>query len=181
MVLAVIQASSVFKTCLFSRDGFSLQGYEGPFRHEHSVSSIVKPQSPRGASPSGGACSQSAALESFQAAKWENADALSVSVFTYMRLKNTGVCQRKGNSGLCFHFVWLLLCLCLRFVYLFAYVQCCVVCLVGGLLLRHLEPANGQPVIQLGSLSSRVMPPWRGWHTLLERTLPGRSREARNS
>ncbi|KAM7391165.1 hypothetical protein PAMP_021874 [Pampus punctatissimus] len=31
---------------------------------------------------------------------------------------------------------------------------------VGGHSLGYLEPVNGQSVIQLGSLSSRVMPPW---------------------
>lgn len=52
---------------------------------------------------------------------------------------------------------------------------------VGGHSLRHLEPANSRSIIQLDSLSSRVMPPWWGWHTLLESTLPSRSHEARNT
>lgn len=65
MGCAASQAFSVMKTCLFGGDGFSLQGYEAAFRHECSVSSIVKPQSPRGASPSGAVCSQSSAFESF--------------------------------------------------------------------------------------------------------------------
>lgn len=98
----------------------------------------------------------------------------SSSVAGNKRLKNTVVCQRKGNSGLCFHFVWLLFCLWLHFVCFFAYVWCRVVGRVGGHSLRHLEPANSRSVIQPVSLSSRVMPPWRGWHTLVEHTLPGR-------
>lgn len=130
MLLAVSEASSVFKTCLFSGDGFSLQGYEGPFRHERSVSSIVKPHSPQGASPSSGACSQSAALESIQAAKWENADALSVSVFIYAAEKHCGV-PEKGQQwplfSFCLAFVLsvpsfcLLFCLCLMLRGLFSW------------------------------------------------------------
>lgn len=47
---------------------------------------------------------------------------------------------------------------------------------------RHfLQPAKHSSVIQLGSLSSRVMPPCWEWHTLLEHTLPDGSREARNT
>lgn len=52
---------------------------------------------------------------------------------------------------------------------------------VGGRRLRHLVPANGHSVIQPGSLSSRPKPPGWGWHTLVSRTLPGRSHEARNT
>lgn len=102
------------KTCLFRRDGYSLQGYQGAFRHEHAVSSIVKPQSPRGALPSGGAWSQSAAFEKPQLPS-ERTPMLSKcqcsqSAAGNERLKNTVVCQGEGQQ-------WSLFSFCLGFCF----------------------------------------------------------------
>ena len=175
------------KTCLFRRDGYSLQGYQGAFRHERSIS-IVKPQSPRSASPSGGACSQSAAFEKPQLPS-ERTPMLSQcqcsrSAAGNERLKNTVVCQGEGQQWSLFSFClgFCFVCVSVVSTFFFFLLTFDVAWLVvGGHSLRHLEPANGRSVIQLGSLSSRVMPPWRGWHALLEHMLPGWSDDARNT
>lgn len=122
------------------------------------------------------------------AAKWENASALSVSVLSvcgWQRKaeKHRGVPGRRAAVVFVFILSGFLFCLCLRCVYFFFFLLTFDVAwlVVGGHSLRHLEPANGRSVIQLGSLSSRVMPPWRGWHALLEHMLPGWSDDARNT
>lgn len=48
------------------------------------------------------------------------------------RLKNTAVCQRKGNSALCFHLVWLVFCLRFSFVYVFLLMFDVAWLVVGG-------------------------------------------------
>lgn len=121
------QAFSVMKTCLFSGDGFSLQGYQGAFRHECSISSIVKPQLPRGASPSGSVCCDlKLHLPSKRMLMLSRCQS-SPSVSGNKRLKNTVVCQREVNSGLCF--ILSGFCFVCAFILstFFAYVWCRVV------------------------------------------------------
>lgn len=131
MRFAVSQASSVMKTCLLSGDGFSLQGYQGAFRHECSVSSIVKPQSPRGASPSGGACSQSAAFESLSCQVrecWCSISDCSQPVAGNTKTEKTQWCARVWATVV-FVFILSGSCFVCAFVLstFFAYVWCCVV------------------------------------------------------
>ena len=122
------------------------------------------------------------------AAKWENASALSVSVLSVCgwqrKAENTVVCQGEGQQWSLFSFClgFCFVCVSVVSTFFFFLLTFDVAWLVvGGHSLRHLEPANGRSVIQLGSLSSRVMPPWRGWHALLEHMLPGWSDDARNT
>lgn len=155
-------------------------GIPGSFQTWMALSSIVKPQSPRGASPSGSGSSQSAAFESFRCQVRECWCSFSVHVRSLRLAADGWKTLRCARERVIVVFVFILSAF---FFVLFCFCWRAVSQSVDSRwhLLRHLEPASGRSVIQLVPLSSRVMPPRWEWHTLPEHMLPGGSHKARNT
>lgn len=141
-VFAVSQASSVMKPCLFSGGSLSLQGYTGTLRHDARSRLLWNHN-----------CHVVPHLLAASAVKKphlpsESSDALRLWLAAEGR--KHCLCQGKG-------FVFILSGFC--FVCAFILSPSLLTLMSCGWSLRHLEPASGGSLIQLGSLSSRVVPP----------------------